>query len=423
MVSGPATGKTAFFPEEGAMLSKPGRTGADKGFDDDGKTNRLLAKRTRNTAKNLVRGLRCWYIPYLKSRYYSDRFRPLLSYLFTDWKCNVNCWYCFTWNNKVKGMTPETARRSIDWLRTVGCRVVALMGGEPLLRKKFILDVIKYGSDRDFFMYLPTNGILMDRDFIERAGEAGVAAINLAVDKIKEAPGLPKSFERVKTNFKHLVRLREKYGYIIFFNINITSENIEDVKELTRIARDHDIGTDYHMNEHPVIEQKHYKYLEQGFWISDEHFRKTDELIDWLVERNLEGWPMVNSAEHLRAMKEFVRGKGGPWDCRAGINSLVIRLDGTLAPCFELYSTEKDWGRVWEPAFDHARLREMKKECNPKCLSTCNYQVYHYYNTYSRGLEWVLKHIHRGFSREEDGRRKAADADGKGKGKGEEARA
>ncbi|HXI10703.1 MAG TPA: hypothetical protein VNK06_07855, partial [Thermodesulfobacteriota bacterium] len=50
--------------------------------------------KTRYRTKNAVRALRCWYFPYLKSRYYSGEFRPLLSYLYTEWKCNINCYYC-----------------------------------------------------------------------------------------------------------------------------------------------------------------------------------------------------------------------------------------------------------------------------------------------------------------------------------------
>lgn len=363
-----------------------------------GEDTRKIAFKTGYKAKNALRGLRCWYIPYIKSRYYRNSFRPLLSYLFTEWRCNVNCYYCYTWDNKVKGMTLDTAKKSIDWLETAGCRVVAIMGGEPLLRKAFILDVIRYGSGKGFFMYLPTNGILMDRDFIDRAGEARVAAINLAVDTINEAPGLPKNFKRIEGNFKYLVKMRDRYGYIVFFNINITNENLEDVKALTEIAHDHNIGTDYHINEMPVIEQNHYRFKDKGHWITEERYGKVDEVIDWVIDKNRKGYPMVNSIEHLKAMKGFIRHRTPAWRCRAGVNSLVIRIDGTLAPCFELYSSEKDWGRISEPKFDPGELKAQLKECNGKCLSTCNYQVYYYYDTYYKGLEWVLKHIHRGFS-------------------------
>ena len=91
-------------------------------------------------ANNFVRAFRRWFVPYVQSRVTASEFRPLLSYLFTEWKCNVDCHYCWAFNNKVKGMTEETAIRSIDWLKSVGCRVIAIMGGEPLLRRDFILD-------------------------------------------------------------------------------------------------------------------------------------------------------------------------------------------------------------------------------------------------------------------------------------------
>jgi len=68
-----------------------------------------------------------------------------------------------------------------------------------------------------------------------------------------------------------------------------------------------------------------------------------------------------------------MRGAVPPWKCRAGQNSLIIRTDGTLAPCFPMYSATHDWGTIENPKFDHAQLDEMKKECSTHCLSTCNY--------------------------------------------------
>ena len=35
-------------------------------------------------------------------------------------------------------MTAEVARDSIDWLHATGCRALAIMGGEPLLRPALI---------------------------------------------------------------------------------------------------------------------------------------------------------------------------------------------------------------------------------------------------------------------------------------------
>jgi glucose-6-phosphate 1-dehydrogenase len=43
-------------------------------------------------------------------------FHPITADLFVEYKCNLDCWRCWAYNNKVKGMTEDVARRSIDRL-------------------------------------------------------------------------------------------------------------------------------------------------------------------------------------------------------------------------------------------------------------------------------------------------------------------
>jgi len=355
-------------------------------------------RQSKFKAKNLIRAIRCWFIPYLKSRYHSQEFRPLCSFLFTDWKCNVDCHYCWAWDNTKKGMTLETAKRSIDFLKSVGCRVVGIMGGEPLVRKDFILDLVRYGADHGFFVYLPTNGILMDEEFIDRIGDAGIAAVNVAVDCITERPGLPKSLMRIEPQFRYLVKQQRKYGYIIWFNINITSKNLRDVKMLTEIAHDNGIPTDYHANEPHIIDRDHFKHRGSDLWITPDDWEKVDSLLDWLMERNRHGYVMVNSLEHLRAMKDFIRMKMEPWECRAGQNSSFIGVNGEMAPCMGLYDPSQKWGSIFDYHFDPERLKALKEKCSPKCLSTTNYQLRTYYQSF-QVHKWVLKHMRKSFTR------------------------
>jgi MoaA/NifB/PqqE/SkfB family radical SAM enzyme len=293
-------------------------------------------------------------------------------------------------------MTLDTAIQSIDWLKSVGCRVVAIMGGEPLLRRDFILKVVDYGSQNGFFVYLPTNGILLTRDFIDEVGAAGVAAVNLAVDCLEEIPGLPKNLARVEPQFRYLVQQQERYGYLVFFNINITSKNVEDVKMLTEIAHDNRIGTDYHVVEPPRDEEEHYEHHDNDSYISQDHWEAADELLDWLIDKNQRGYPMVNSIAHFRAMKGFIRGETQPWECRAGHNSSFIRTDGTLAPCFGLLSSKHDWGRIGAPKFDGEILEAQKEKCKPYCLSTCQHNLGHYYTITAGILKWAGKHVRTG---------------------------
>jgi len=132
----------------------------------------MASKGGRATAvKGYSRG---WLGPYIRSRVLPGEFHSITAYLFVEYKCNLDCWYCWSYNNRVKGMTEDVARRSIDWLHDDGCRVLALMGGEPLLRPEFIHKVVCYAAKKGFWVYIATNGRLLRPDFADRLGDAGV---------------------------------------------------------------------------------------------------------------------------------------------------------------------------------------------------------------------------------------------------------
>jgi MoaA/NifB/PqqE/SkfB family radical SAM enzyme len=353
--------------------------------------------RTRINPFILRRAFRGWFYPYLRSRVLPGDFHPIIAFLFTDYKCNLDCHYCWAFNNKVPGMTEEMARSSIDWLHDTGCRVLALMGGEVLIRPKLVHKIAYYAAKKGFWIYVPTNGRLMREDVIDRLGDAGIATINLAVDSVEDRRELPKALNPILPYFKYLIKKQYVYDFSVFFNINITRINIDDVKQLTEIARDSGIATDYHINESPMLDQPHFKHnTGNSTYITEQDWPAVDELIDWLIERNQSGYKMVNSVRRLQEMKAFMRGRLQDWNCRAGQNSMIIRTDGTLAPCFPMYPATHDWGVVGQPRYDVVQLKQIKRDCQPHCFSTLNHNLAYCYQA-GRAIRWVLKQAVRGF--------------------------
>ncbi len=222
--------------------------------------------------------------------------------------------------------------------QSIGCTrppaALAFMGGDPLLRPQLVHKASYYAAKKGFWIYMPTNARLLRPDVIDRLADAGVAIFSFAVDGVDEKPGLPQALNPIRKYFDYLIRKQYKYGYAVFFNINICRNNIEDVKQLTEIAREHGIATDYHINESPM----HFKHYEANdTFIHRQDWPKVDELIDWLIQKNESGYKMVNSVKRLQDMKDFLRGKVEPWNCRAGQNSLIIRVDAS--PCTQLRMT------------------------------------------------------------------------------------
>ncbi len=342
--------------------------------------------------------MQAWLVPYVKSRLLPGDFNPIVAYLFTEWKCNVECHYCWAFDNRINGMSEATARRAIDWLHgDTPCRVLALMGGEVLLRAKFAHKVVDYARRKGFFTYVPTNGRLLNRDNIDRLADAGVATFNVAVDAVDVKPGLPKALTEIPA-FEYLLKKQYRYGYTVFLNINICRNNLDDVRALTEIAHANLISTDYHINETPLIEQPHFRFMHDNpTFITPQDWTRVDDLIDWLIARQRDGYTMANSVQRLAEMKEMMRGGlNRPWNCRAGRNTLIIRIDGSLAPCFPMYSAATDWGTVGRPRFDPAQLDSMQAACEGRCFSTLNHIVGYCYND-ARVLRWLLKQTRHGF--------------------------
>jgi MoaA/NifB/PqqE/SkfB family radical SAM enzyme len=245
------------------------------------------------------------------------------------------------------------------------------------------------------FPYLKSR--LLRPEVIDRVADAGVAVVNFAVDAVEENLGLPKALAPVRKYFDYLIKKQYRYGYAVFFNINICKNNLEDVQQLTEIAHHNGIATDYHINESPMLEEAHFQHMQNNVtFIEKEDWPRVDVLIDWLIEKNRSGYKMVNSVRRLNDMKAFMREKVEPWNCRAGQNSLIIRVDGTLAPCFPMYSATYDWGVVGDHNFEVSQLNEMKKECQTHCFSTLNHNLSYCYDA-ARALKWVLKQASRGF--------------------------
>jgi MoaA/NifB/PqqE/SkfB family radical SAM enzyme len=413
------------FPQHPELLSDPGPD--------------VPPEKRQWTRDQIMRKVRGWLVPYVRSRVMPGDFHPITAYLFVEYKCNLDCWYCWSYNNQVKGMTEDVARRSIDWLHDHGCRVLALMGGEPLLRPQFVHKVVNYAAKKGFWVYIATNGRLLRPEVADRLGDAGVAIFNFAVDAWDEKPGLPKALVPSRKNLEHIMKKQHAYGYMVFFNMNICRNNLEDIRLLTEYARAHRLATDYHLNETPMLEQDdHFKHLHDNpTYIFPEHWREVDGLIDWIIAKNRAGYQMVNSVTRLKEMKAFMRMSSGldlrrvgwygdgtgmdgtadeqlarmpglirdengglqfsAWNCRAGQNNVIVRTDGTVGPCFPMYSATYDWGTIEGHKFEDGQLREMKQSCQQHCFSTLNHNLSYCYND-ARVLKWLWQQARRGLT-------------------------
>ena len=66
------------------------------------------------TPHQIYHAVRGWAFPYLKSRVLPGDFHPIVAYLFTEYKCNLDCPICIVQNNHRYWMPMEDFERIIE---------------------------------------------------------------------------------------------------------------------------------------------------------------------------------------------------------------------------------------------------------------------------------------------------------------------
>ncbi len=103
-------------------------------------------------------------------------------------RCNLACRYCYQ-RHGAADMSFDTAARAVDTLATGRNPGVIFFGGEPLLRKDLIFDLIDRCESREpnrFHYKVTTNGTLLDEAFLGEACRRRLA-IALSCDGVREA--------------------------------------------------------------------------------------------------------------------------------------------------------------------------------------------------------------------------------------------
>src|SRR5512146_2460283 len=78
----------------------------------------------------------------------------------------------------------QEAMQAIDEMADLGTRALIFSGGEPLLRKNFVLSCAEYCLDAGIMPAILTNGILLNSKVAWELKDAGILAVGLPIDSI-----------------------------------------------------------------------------------------------------------------------------------------------------------------------------------------------------------------------------------------------
>jgi len=247
----------------------------------------------------------------------------LLSYEITQ-RCNARCIFCGYWRLKEPslGLSLDKIRKIFDSAYDLGCVLVAITGGEPLLRKD-LPAVFECAKKTGLSTILLTNGYLLSRRIHEL--HRFLDAINVSVDfpdsrhdKIRGLDGL---LNRIITG----IGQAREYGVATNMNCVMTAQHSsEDIRKLLFIGRQLDSTVSFEPvfetpNPNGSILGRMLKEDADLIKINDWNFVR--QAADMLISYKKHGFrkTILNTDAFLKLMRERVDFTCFPFSLQLGI--------------------------------------------------------------------------------------------------------
>jgi radical SAM protein with 4Fe4S-binding SPASM domain len=109
----------------------------------------------------------------------------IVSYAVTK-ACNLRCLHCHVSASEamLNELNIQEAIHAIDEMANLGTEALIFSGGEPLLRKNFVLTLADYCEDIGIITAMLSNGVLINHKVALELKDAGIKAIGIPIDSI-----------------------------------------------------------------------------------------------------------------------------------------------------------------------------------------------------------------------------------------------
>ena len=314
----------------------------------------------------------------------------IVSYAVTK-ACNLRCLHCHADAREAlpDELELEEAKRVIDEMAILGTEALIFSGGEPLLRKDFVLELAEFCIDIGIIPAMLTNGVLIDHKTAFELKEAGIMALGIPLDstdskihdRLRNVPGtfakavnairacLDLDFEVVVTT----MALRSNFSQIPKMIDFVSDLGVKQVAiyDLVPNGRGKDI-----MEEMMLQEQRSslIRYLQR--------VQEEKEMIFVFSGGN----PLYTEIAKKRHQANGTKPSNlllkhfwinAPVGCHAGINYLSLRPNGDVYPCPFLQIKvgnirERSIAYLWYNSLIFETLRD-RSELKDKC-GECDYR-------------------------------------------------
>jgi MoaA/NifB/PqqE/SkfB family radical SAM enzyme len=280
---------------------------------------------------------------------------PYFVHLAVTHRCNLRCRFCQIPAAPFEELDLDGMRRVIDRLDHLGVGVVALTGGEPLLRHDFAA-IVNHAASRRLYVKVASNGTMPSAKYEEliasNVSEIGISLDGVRGDDLPRGHVSPRILESVRSLSDRL-----RHGQRLTLNITISDANCQDLPEIVEHCAREFPRAFLWLN--PVV-------VGEGKLRVPGSSRVNPDFLQVLHG------PTLSVPRFYRlACAEYYSSPVYDWHCLAGQAFFDVKPNGDLWLCQDQPTSERL--NVLDPDFEH-KFRKMdvsrRRQC-PGCTYSC----------------------------------------------------
>ncbi|KPK00678.1 MAG: radical SAM protein [Nitrospira bacterium SG8_35_4] len=335
--------------------------------------------------------------------YHHFSVKALDSMGFLTYRCTSMCRTCNIWKRNAEErdeLSRDQWLSVLTKLKRYGIRSFEIFGGDALLRKDVVFDVVRYCSERGIKTYFPTNGNLCDRETVRSLVDAGLGTIYLSIDDIGEdhdgIRGVDGTFQKVKKALETFIEVRggAQYPKIIICN-TLSDMNFRNFSNIMDFLEQYPIDAVYPRMVGEFSESNVHLSSINGA-VPEPYFASSDNASHLLNSVELGEFKSIIREEKKRRRniyinyrvidiakdKTFLAGEYDYKHCHIATTFVTVNPNGDIVPCpfFRSYVIgnllEQELEEIWGNAL-HRKFLSLQKKQKIAICKNCNMRAYY----------------------------------------------
>lgn len=325
----------------------------------------------------------------IKKWFKGEKGEPTKVDIFFTERCNLKCKFCnyskITPKVIEQEMSDKKILRLIDEICEMNIKVFGVLGGEPFLRKKVLLESMEKIKKCGINGSIVTNGTLLEKKDVERIVMMEWDLIRFSVDGLEKTHeylrGVKGCFKKVMGSIKTFYEVKKRFNSnfpTVEINFVLTNRNYQELGKLIQEASKYEINFVYILPMIELTEESKQlkisekevlrvnKFLEEVRKIGEQCGIKSN--VDEIIQKNL--FLYSNRMEKI-----IFEEKGKLPVCFLPWYTININSDGSVTPCAQWPKSEGvklngiPLRKIWFKDFEE--MRERIQSNLPEWCSRC----------------------------------------------------